>query len=522
MRVVPSCGPDRRRPRGDPPDRRVGSPVARPAVLHALRLRPGRPALALALLALAAGCGGSDTATGPNASARLVFAMPSDTLEVGESARLAPLVSDPSGFPVAESALRWSTSDSTVVRVTSAGIATGTRVGVADVGVTGEGGRATLRVVVQRTPVASVTFTSAPAELLVGKFAQLRAVARATSGAELADRPIAYRIGAGAGASVTATGVLTASTTGDVVVIAESEGRSDSATVRVVDALSAPPAPSPTPPPPTATTAGDGSFSIRVSWVGTKDTRASTVVDAVVERWRRAITGDLPNVSLSMEAGSCYDGQPASSETVDDLLVYVRVVKIDGASGTLARAGPCMVRGNRGLPIVGVIELDSADLDRSATTVKSVLTHEFGHVLGIGTLWEYKSLLHGTDTGDPLFLGQTASDAYVALGGSGLAPVENTGGEGTKHGHWRESTLRSELMTGWINAGENPMSTVTIASLRDLGYAVDMSAADAYTLPSQGGVTTRLEGVAGERLSDELITPRFVVDAEGRSRRIGR
>lgn len=511
-----------RRTTAAPAARGRPSPVVRPAVLHALRLRAGRPALASALVALAVACGGGDTTTGPHASARLTFAMPSDTLEVGEHARLAPLVSDPSGYPVTESELRWSTSDSTIVRVTSAGIATGARVGVADVGVTGGGGRATLRVVVQRTPVASVTFEGAPAQVTAGAVVQMRAVARAASGAVLADRAVSYRLGGGA-ATVSAGGQLSATATGDVTVIAESEGRSATATVRVVEAGTTPaPAPSATPAPPISAGAGDGGFSIRVSWAGTPDPRASTVVDAVVARWRRAITGDLPNVSLSLEPDACYDGQPASRETVDDLLVYVRVVAIDGASGTLARAGPCMVRGGRGLPVVGVIELDSADLGRSATTVLSVLTHEFGHVLGIGTLWEYKTLLHGKDTGDPLFLGETARDAYAAMGGSGLAPVENTGGEGTKHGHWRESTFRTELMTGWINAGTNAMSTLTIASLRDLGYAVDMGAAEAYALPSAVGASPRLEGVAGERLADELITPRFVVDADGRSRRIAR
>lgn len=483
---------------------------------HPLRLRA-----ALAVVVLAA-CGGSDVTTGPVASTRLVFATPSDTLEVGESARLASLVRDPSGFPVTEAELRWTTSDSSVVRVTSAGVATGARAGVADVGVVGGGGRATLRVVVQRTAVAAVTFEGAPSQVTVGSFVQLRAVARSASGAALADRAVAYRVASGAGASVTATGVLTSSATGDVAVVAESEGRSATATIRVVAVGTPAPAPSPTPAPPIEAGAGDGGFSIRVSWVGTPDPRASPLVDAVVARWSRAIVGDLPNVALGMEAGSCYEGQPASRETVDDLLVYVRVVAIDGASGTLARAGPCMVRGGRGLPVVGIIELDSADLSRSATTVQAVLAHEFGHVLGIGTLWDYKSLLHGRDTGDPLFLGQTASDAYAAMGGSGLAPVENTGGEGTKHGHWRESTFRTELMTGWINAGANPMSTLTIASLRDLGYAVDPSAADAYVLPTPTVASPRVEGIAGERLVDELIVPRFVVDADGRSRRIGR
>ena len=491
-------------------------------MLQDTRLRAAGPAAALALLLAAAGCGGGDAVAGPGASPRLAFATPSDTLEVAEATRLGPLLSDGSGYPVSDAGVRWTSSDSTIVRVSAAGLATGVRVGVADVHAAGDGGRASLRIVVLRTAVASVTFERPPAEVAAGTFTQLRAVARSAAGAALADRPVVFRLGGGSGATVTPAGALAASEAGEVMVLAESEGRSAAATVRILPAGTpiVAPAPVPVPAPPASADAGDGGFSIRVRWVDAPDTRASTLVDAVVARWSRVITGDLPDIALRMDADACLKGQPAVDERVDDLLVYVRVIGIDGPSGTLARAGPCMVRGGRGLPVVGVIELDSADLSRSATTVQAVLSHEFGHVLGIGTLWEYKSLLHGKDTGDPLFLGQTAHDAHVAMGGRGLAPVENSGGEGTKHGHWRESVFRTELMTGWINAGTNALSTLTIASLRDLGYAVDMGAADAYVLPTTTGATARVEGVAGERLVDELITPRFVVDADGRPRRI--
>ena len=42
--------------------------------------------------------------------------------------------------------------------------------------------------------------------------------------------------------------------------------------------------------------------------------------------------------------------------------------------------------------------------------------------------------------------------------------------------------LGNELMTGWINSGQsNPLSRITIASLADLGYQVNLSAADTYT-----------------------------------------
>jgi hypothetical protein len=39
-------------------------------------------------------------------------------------------------------------------------------------------------------------------------------------------------------------------------------------------------------------------------------------------------------------------------------------------------------------------------------------------------------------------------------------------------------------MTGFLNMGLNPLSRLTVGSLEDLGYAVNYTAADPYTLPS--------------------------------------
>jgi hypothetical protein len=39
-------------------------------------------------------------------------------------------------------------------------------------------------------------------------------------------------------------------------------------------------------------------------------------------------------------------------------------------------------------------------------------------------------------------------------------------------------------MTGFLNAGLNPISRLSVAGLADLGYEVDYEAADPYTLPS--------------------------------------
>lgn len=42
----------------------------------------------------------------------------------------------------------------------------------------------------------------------------------------------------------------------------------------------------------------------------------------------------------------------------------------------------------------------------------------------------------------------------------------------------------NELMTGFVGAAGNPLSRMTAASLDDMGYGVDLTAAEPYSLPN--------------------------------------
>ena len=44
-------------------------------------------------------------------------------------------------------------------------------------------------------------------------------------------------------------------------------------------------------------------------------------------------------------------------------------------------------------------------------------------------------------------------------------------------------------MTGFLNAGTNPLSRLTIAALEDMGYQVDFNAADAFDIPTTVALT---------------------------------
>ncbi len=469
--------------------------------------------------------------------AQVTFQEAPAELVSGSEAQLRAIPRDSSGAALTGRPVRYGTSDSSVATISAGGLLTAVSIGTVSISAESEMRRAELTLRVVARPVASVELEPSSFSLETGSSGQLKVIVRDAEGGKLSSRPVSFRSSDGRVATVDASGMVRAGAAGHAAVVVEVEGQSATASVIVRELPAEPPfspgepsppaAPLPTLPPPPlapptpASGSGPAGFAIDVRFAEPVDERAVAVIGRAAARWTAAIVADLPDASVSMPAGSCYEGQVASTETIDDLLIFVRVVDIDGYGGVLARAGPCFIRRESGLPLAGVIELDRADLGRDQQIILDVVTHEMGHVLGIGTLWPLRSLVHDREGDDPRFLGSVALTAYQEMGGSGaLVPLENTGGTGTRGSHWRETSFRTELMTGWINAGVNPLSRLTIASLRDLGYQVRLTAADPYSLPTAAVVNLRLVGGDRVAIHDELIAPRFSVDSAGRTRRL--
>ena len=225
---------------------------------------------------------------------------------------------------------------------------------------------------------------------------------------------------------------------------------------------------------------------------GTTPTAAQQAAfNTAASRWETMVIGEQPNIPLSQTATSCH---PALSETVDDLVIFVEIIPIDGDFGVLAQAGPCLIRNSNSLTVIGGMTFDIADLVRIEQTgqLDEVILHEMGHVLGIGALWQVKGLLQDaslppTNGLDPFFNGPAAISAFDRIGGTpytgGKVPVADVGGPGSADAHWRESVFDFELMTPVINNGSNPLSEVSVASLEDLGYVINLDGVDPYTLP---------------------------------------
>ena len=184
----------------------------------------------------------------------------------------------------------------------------------------------------------------------------------------------------------------------------------------------------------------------------------------------------------------------------------MKIVPIDGEGGTLGQAGQAVWRISSALPIVSFIELDADDLDTmSDRLLAALMLHEMGHTLGYGLEpWTDHNLLQNPSLNvynnrivpapDTHFSGANAIAAFNAAGGASYTgakvPVENTlGGAGSRDKHWREFILDNELMTPSIGGAAHPLSAITIQSLADIGYRVDVTQADAYVVPD---ASTRL------------------------------
>ncbi len=238
-------------------------------------------------------------------------------------------------------------------------------------------------------------------------------------------------------------------------------------------------------------TAPDPGFDIDIVFVDPVPSSAirGAVNDAAAV-WEGAITSDLADMDFSGNPrnDACTDGEFAGF--VDDLLVYVYFVDMDGSGGATAAANYCTARTATGTPAIGFIRLDSSDVRYlGTTTVKNIAVHELAHVLGFGTRWTVRNPSRGVGQPPPdtHWPGANAVAAFDAAGGTkyqgGKVPVENEhGGSASLNGHWRLSVMPGEMMT--YNLDGTALSAITIQAMADLGYTVNAGAADSYSISS--------------------------------------
>lgn len=225
------------------------------------------------------------------------------------------------------------------------------------------------------------------------------------------------------------------------------------------------------------------SYSIKLDLIGMPTTDRKKFKGAA-KRWSAIVNGDLPDIKSSSITAKPGIGCKYP-KIIDDVYICARYEAIDGVGLILGSAGPTIIRTKGGLTVAGQMKFDSADMAamRASGTLRSVVLHEIGHILGIGTLWQTQSITGSPSTNCP-YNGANANREYESLTGCTRIPMELDGKAGTRCRHFDDGCMNSELMTGFINSrGDNPLSKMTIGSLQDLGYkSVNYAKADTYKI----------------------------------------
>ncbi len=420
------------------------------------------------------------------------------TLIPGAQLTFTAAAEDGNANPISDPSVTWSSADVTVATITGVGLATAVAAGTTTVIATAGPVADTADVMVVVVTVDSVDVSPDSLSLSVGGIGNVSARFFDAAGTEILGPTATWASTDTDVATVTSTGVVTGVAPGTAWVRGTEDNGADSTHVTVI-AVSL--------------------FDIEVRFVGTLPSASvQTAFSDAESRWEDLLIGDLAAVAVTLAAADCVTvAHPAVAETIDDVVIFAEVTAIDGSGGVLGQAGPCVVRTTGNLALVGVMQLDEADLsdlEVSSDLVETII-HEMGHVFGFGLGTPWTTTLVDSAGTDPYWPGTEAVKQYDLNGGTSTnkVPVANTGGMGTADAHWREAEMGRELMTGFINIGSvNPLSSITVGAMKDMGYTVDLTKADADTVSA----TLRISPDRLFRLRELPMPPPMRVDARGR------
>ncbi len=247
-----------------------------------------------------------------------------------------------------------------------------------------------------------------------------------------------------------------------------------------------------------------GDFDIELVFLDPFTEFQKRVVEYAARRWMSIIPEDLPDIEFARSvSGPCFDRSFTISrgERIDDLRIYVTHVPNGVPDFVAGIAGPRFIRTASGQTIVGCLAL--RPVPRLSRFFRELALHEMGHVFGVGTLWNRFGFLQAR-YGDTHFNGPRAIAAFDYAGGRNYpgpkVPVQREVGA-----HWRASVFQTELMIPYLT-GRGWLSAITVQSLADLGYRVDVTQADPYILPSAAQTRAEIASIDAwdDRLSEGL------------------
>jgi uncharacterized protein YjdB len=171
------------------------------------------------------------------------------TLVAGQSTTLTPVVRDANGTVVTDRIVTWSSSNTSIATVSSAGVVKALVTGSATITATSEGKSAGTALTVTPAPVGTVTVAPFATTIGSGSTVALVATVKDVNGTTVTDRTVTWKSSDDLVATVSTSGVVSGLKVGSTTITATSEGKSGTATITVVPG----PAAAVTVTPPTAT-----------------------------------------------------------------------------------------------------------------------------------------------------------------------------------------------------------------------------------------------------------------------------
>ena len=361
------------------------------------------------------------------------------------------------------------------------------------------------RIVIKTTPLRSLTVSVVPRILSVGDSVPYLITAIDTSGRSVSTRGTQVGV-VPAGTMLVRNGHLIALGAGRVEVVAVNAGLVARDTI---------------------TGQGPSEFPLEIlDGDGQRPLpqRVLLSMERVAVRWRRIIRSAPAGEAVRLQIGECRNRVPVIA-----FIAGVRVlIRVDTLfSFVAAQGGPCAMRAN-GLPLVGTVQINiNYYATISDAKLDDLIMHEVGHVLGIGSTWglgAFTGLVVGdSNSTDPIFVGPNTLSSFNLLGGSARYTGRPVPIELKFLGHWRASAFAGELMAPALIPGAQPVSAVTVASLRDIGWNVEPQAYEEYSLEPgvlSGRVAPRVTAASPSgrtySLDGDMLMPQLTIMPGGR------
>jgi uncharacterized protein YjdB len=158
------------------------------------------------------------------------------TITAVETSQATATTRDAAGVELTGRAITWSSDNTSVATVSSAGVVTAVSAGTANIAATSEGETGSASLTVTPAPVATVTVTPTTVSVVRGSTQQLAAETRDAHNTVLTGRAVSWSSSNESVATVAAGGLVTGVASGSATITATSEGQSGSSSITVTPA----------------------------------------------------------------------------------------------------------------------------------------------------------------------------------------------------------------------------------------------------------------------------------------------